>query len=74
MDLGEFVVRRASLQGQTLTGGRLKALRKRLGLSLAEASRQVEVSTRTWARWESGVQKIPGGAIKLFLLLNKVKP
>lgn len=53
-------------------GSELKALRKRLGLSLSQAARQVEVSARTWARWESGVQRVPDGAVKLFLILNKV--
>lgn len=55
-----------------MTGTELKALRKKLGLSLAQASRQVEVSARTWARWESGVQTIPEGAVKLFRILNKL--
>ena len=55
-----------------MQGNELKALRKTLGLSLAQASRQVEVSARTWARWESGSQKIPEGAIKLFKILNSV--
>jgi DNA-binding transcriptional regulator YiaG len=53
-----------------LSGEELKALRKKLGLSLAQASRQVEVSARTWARWESGDQSIPDGALKLFRILN----
>jgi DNA-binding transcriptional regulator YiaG len=53
-----------------LTGAELKALRKKLGLSLAQASRQVEVSARTWARWEAGDQSIPEGALKLFRILN----
>ena len=56
-----------------MEGAELKKLRKDLGLSLAQASRQVEVSPRTWCRWEAGDQRIPGGALKLFLLLNKVK-
>ena len=50
----------------------LKKLRKTLGLSLAQAARQVEVSARTFARWESGVQKIPEGAVKLFKILNSI--
>jgi len=54
-----------------MTGSELKLLRKQLGLSLAVASRQVETSVSTWCRWESGKQKIPLGAIKLFKLLNK---
>jgi len=56
-----------------MKGVELKKLRKRLGLSLAQASRQVEVSARTWARWESGVQNIPEGAVKLFRILNKLE-
>jgi DNA-binding transcriptional regulator YiaG len=56
-----------------MDGSELKALRKKLGLSLAQASRQVEVSARTWARWESGVQAIPEGALKLFRILNKME-
>ena len=56
-----------------MTGTELKALRRKLGLSLAQASRQVEVTARTWARWESGERRIPDGAMKLFKLLNRVK-
>lgn len=56
-----------------MDGAELKALRKEIGLSLSQASRQVEVSVSTWCRWESGKQKIPEGAIKLFKLLNKIK-
>ncbi len=56
-----------------MTGAELKALRKELGLSLAQASRQVEVSARTWARWEAGDQAIPEGAMKLFRILNKLE-
>ena len=48
--------------GAHMTGAELKALRKSLGLSLAQASRLVEVSARTWCRWESGQQRIPAGA------------
>jgi transcriptional regulator with XRE-family HTH domain len=53
-----------------VSGQELKRWRKELGLSLAQAARQVEVSPRTWARWEAGDQKIPEGALKLFRLLN----
>ena len=56
-----------------MVGFELKKLRKTLGLSLAKAARQVEVSPRTFARWESGVQNIPEGAVKLFKLLNNIK-
>jgi DNA-binding transcriptional regulator YiaG len=56
-----------------MTGPDLKRLRKKFGLSLAEASRQVEVTPRTWARWESGDRRIPEGAVKLFKMVNGVK-
>jgi transcriptional regulator with XRE-family HTH domain len=56
-----------------MEGAELKALRKKLGLSLAQAARQVEVSPRTWARWEAGDQPIPEGAMKLFRILNKLE-
>ena len=53
-----------------MDGKELKVLRYKLGLSLAEASRQVEVTPRTWARWEAGERSIPRGAIKLFYIMN----
>ena len=58
----------------TMSGAELKTLRKELGLSLSQAARQVEVSTRTWARWEAGDQQIPAGALKLFRIVNHVAP
>lgn len=56
-----------------MKGTELKALRKKLGLSLADAARQVEVSPRTWARWEADTRSAPAGAVKLFKMVNKVK-
>lgn len=56
-----------------MRGAELKALRKKLGLSLADAARQVEVSPRTWARWEADTRSAPAGAVKLFKMVNKVK-
>jgi DNA-binding transcriptional regulator YiaG len=53
-----------------MTGEELKRLRNKLGLSVTEASRQVEVSARSWQRWESGQQPIPEGALKLFRIVN----
>jgi transcriptional regulator with XRE-family HTH domain len=53
-----------------VTGPELKKLRKSLGLSLAKAAAQVEVSPRTWARWE--VIGAPPGAIKLFRIVNRL--
>jgi DNA-binding transcriptional regulator YiaG len=55
-----------------MTGAELKALRKSIGLSLAQASRQVEVSSRTWARWEVSDEP-PQGAIKLFQIENGLR-
>lgn len=56
-----------------MTGPQLKALRKRLGLSLAQTAQQLGVSARSICRWESERRAIPAGAQKLFQLLNKVK-
>lgn len=50
-----------------------KALRKKLGLSLAQAAEQIHVSPRTIARWESGERHLPEGVIHLFCLVNKVR-
>ena len=54
-----------------MKGTELHRLRNDLGLSIAEAARQVEVSERTWLRWERDTKPIPQGAIKLLRLLNK---
>jgi DNA-binding transcriptional regulator YiaG len=56
-----------------MDGSELKALRNELGLSVTKASRQVEVSARSWQRWESGDQPIPEGAMKLFRIVNKLE-
>jgi transcriptional regulator with XRE-family HTH domain len=56
-----------------LTGAELKQLRKSLNLSLAQAARQVEVTPRTWARWETSEQ-VPDGAVKLFRVVNGLEP
>lgn len=55
-----------------MTGHELKKLRKSLGLSLAQAARQVEVSVRTWARWEV-CERVPEGAVKLFEIENGLR-
>lgn len=55
-----------------MTGAELKKLRKSLGLSLTQASRQVEVSSRTWARWEVADHP-PDGAVKLFEIENGIR-
>lgn len=56
-----------------MTGTQLKELRKKLGLSLSQASRQVEVSARTWCRWEAETKLVPETAAKLFKMMNKIK-
>ncbi len=56
-----------------MVGQELKKLRQRLGLSVAEAARQVAVAGRSWYRWENGSRKMPEGALKLFKLINKQK-
>jgi transcriptional regulator with XRE-family HTH domain len=53
-----------------MTGEQLKRLRTQLGLSIAASARVVEVTPRTWARWESGERAIPRGAVKLFYMAN----
>jgi transcriptional regulator with XRE-family HTH domain len=55
-----------------MTGAELKKLRKLLGLSLTQASRQVEISTRTWARWEAS-EKVPNFAVEIFENANGLK-
>lgn len=54
-----------------MTGAEFKALRKKVGLSLSQAARQLEVSARTLARWETQ-ETVPPGAVKLFKLENKI--
>lgn len=56
-----------------MTGQQLKAMRKKLGLSLAQAAKQVEVSVSTWCRWENGTTPVPRSAAKLFKMVNKIK-
>jgi DNA-binding transcriptional regulator YiaG len=53
-----------------MTGQELRNLRHALNLSTSKCARQVEVSSRTWARWEDGSRRIPDGSIKLFRMLN----
>ena len=48
----------------------LKALRNKLGLSVAKAAGQVHVTARSWSRYEDGTRPIPDGVIHLFCILN----
>jgi len=50
----------------------LKELRTSIGLSLAEASSQVHITPRSWARYESGERKIPDGVVELFCIKNNL--
>lgn len=47
----------------------LKSLRSKLDLTQAQAASLVGVSTNTWARWEQGVHRPRGAALKLIELL-----
>jgi predicted transcriptional regulator len=49
-----------------MTSDELKGLRKKHGLSVTQAARLVHVADRTWQRYESGRQDIPGAIIELF--------
>ena len=50
----------------------LKKLRNKAGVSVDVAARQVEITTRSWQRYESGERKIPKGVVKLFCLTNSI--
>ena len=56
-----------------MNGPDLKKVRKQLGLSLSKASGLVHVTTRTWARYESGERPIPESVVELFCLKNNLK-
>ena len=49
----------------------LKALRIRLGLSQSQAAALVQVTQRTWARYEAGDRNPPEGLVELFHLKTK---
>jgi transcriptional regulator with XRE-family HTH domain len=51
----------------------LKALRKKLGLSLSQAAARVHVTPRTWARYEAGERKVPEGVVHLFCIQSGVR-
>lgn len=51
----------------------LKALRNKLGLSVAKASVQVHITQRSWSRYESGERPLPEGVVELFCIKNNVK-
>lgn len=63
---------RLVLATEEMGRAKLKAHRRKLGLSLAQAAAQVHVAPRTWARWESGERHVPDSVVHLFCLLNKL--
>ncbi len=48
------------------TPKRLKALRKRLGLSQAKAAARISVARRTWINWENN-QRVPSAQASALL-------
>jgi len=44
----------------------IRQTREAHGLSVGEAARMVQVTDRTWRRWEDGSRKMPAGAWELF--------
>lgn len=56
-----------------MEAGKLKELRATTGLSVAEASKQVHVTPRTWARYEAGDRNIPEGVVELFCIKNNIE-
>lgn len=49
---------------------KIKHLRQRLGLSVADAAKQVRIDRRSWQRYESGDRKPPHGLLELFCIKN----
>ena len=52
-----------------MTGKELKRLREKLGLTLAMAAKQLDVSIATWCRWQNA-DVVPASRVKYFLMLN----
>jgi DNA-binding transcriptional regulator YiaG len=48
----------------------VKKLREQAGLSVAMAARTVQISDRSWQRYESGDRQIPPGLVELFCIKN----
>jgi transcriptional regulator with XRE-family HTH domain len=48
----------------------LKGTRESIGLSVADAAKQVRIDRRSWQRYESGDRKPPEGLLELFCLKN----
>ena len=56
-----------------MTGVELKALREKLKLTPTAAAASIDVSARTWQRWEASKKPIPAPAARLFKLIHKVE-
>jgi len=48
----------------------LKQIRQSLGLSVADAAKQVRIDRRSWQRYESGDRQPPDGLLELFCMKN----
>ena len=48
----------------------VKQVRQSLGLSVADAAKQVRIDRRSWQRYESGDRQPPDGLLELFCLKN----
>jgi transcriptional regulator with XRE-family HTH domain len=48
----------------------IKLTRQSLGLSVADAAKQVRIDRRSWQRYESGERKPPDGVVELFCIKN----
>ena len=53
-----------------ITHERLKQLRSSMGLSVADAAKQVRIDRRSWQRYESGDRQPPDGLLELFCMKN----
>lgn len=47
--------------------------RKSLGLTQTEAANLVDLSLRSWQRYETGEQVIPKSILELFIIKNSLK-
>lgn len=51
----------------------LTDFRKSLGLTQTEAANLVDLSLRSWQRYETGEQVIPKSILELFIIKNSIK-
>jgi len=60
-------------KGRQMKPDEVKALREESDLSVAESARCVQISGRSWQRYESGERKVPEGIVELFCIKNGLK-